>query len=121
MAKESILKNRLKGFVYALKGAFLLLRTESSIQVQFILALVMTAAGFYFDISAVEWMLQTLAIGLVMGVEGVNTAVEKLSDYIQPNHDPKIGFVKDISAGGVMFVAIAAVIVGLIIYLPKIF
>ncbi|QBA64049.1 diacylglycerol kinase [Muriicola soli] len=121
MAEESMFKNRLKGFVYALKGAILLLRTESSIQVQFILALVMTAAGFYFDISAVEWMLQILAIGLVMGVEGVNTAIEKLSDYIQPNHDPKIGFVKDISAGAVMFVAIASVIIGLIIYLPKIF
>ncbi len=121
MDKEPFLKNRTKGFIYAAKGAFLLLRTESSIQLQFLLAIIVTIAGFYFEISKVEWMLQTLAIGLVMGVEGVNTAVEKLSDYVQPDYDPKIGFVKDISAGAVMIAAVAASILGLIIYLPKIF
>jgi diacylglycerol kinase (ATP) len=121
MAKESYLKNRAKGFVYAAKGAFLLLRTESSIQLQFLLAVVVTIAGFYYEISRVEWMIQTLAIGLVMGIEGLNTAIEKLSDFIQPNHDPKIGLIKDISAGAVMIAAVAASILGLIIYLPKIF
>jgi len=121
MAKESFLKNRLKGFVYAVKGALLLLKTESSIQLQFLLAVVVSIAGFYYEISKVEWMAQTLAIGLVMGIEGVNTAIEKLSDYIQPKLDPKIGFIKDISAGAVMIVAVAASIIGLIIYLPKIF
>jgi diacylglycerol kinase (ATP) len=121
MAKEPFFKNRLKGFVTALKGAVLLLSTESSIQLQFLMALIVTIAGFYYEISKVEWILQTLAIGLVMGIEGVNTAIEKLSDYIQPNHDAKIGFIKDISAGAVMIVAIAASIVGLIIYVPKIF
>jgi len=113
--------NRLKGFVYAAKGAFLLLRTESSIQLQFLLAVIVTIAGFYFEISRVEWMVQILAIGLVMGIEGLNTAIEKLSDFVQPEHDPKIGFIKDISAGAVMIAAVAASIVGLIIYLPKIF
>ncbi len=113
--------NRLKGFVYAAKGAFLLLRTESSIQLQFTLAVVVTIAGFYYEISRVEWMIQTLAIGLVMGIEGLNTAIEKLSDFVQPEHDPKIGLIKDISAGAVMIAAVAASILGLIIYLPKIF
>ena len=113
--------NRLKGFVYAAKGAFLLLRTESSIQLQFLLAVIVTIAGFYFEISRVEWMVQILAIGLVMGIEGLNTAIEKLSDFVQPEHDPKIGFIKDISAGAVMIAAVAASIVGLIIYLPNIF
>ncbi len=121
MPKESFLKNRLNGVAYAFKGAFLLIRTEGSIKLQIVLGLIITAAGFYFDISNIEWILQTMAIGLVLGTEGLNTAIEKLSDYIQPNHDPKIGFIKDISAGAVMMVAIAATIVGLIIYLPKIF
>ncbi|MEY8021685.1 diacylglycerol kinase family protein [Muriicola sp. E247] len=121
MNKESFVMNRVKGFIYAVKGAFLLLRTESSIQIQFVIAVLITAAGFYYQISTTEWILQTLAIGLVMGVEGVNTAIEKLSDYIQPNLDPKIGFIKDISAGAVMLAAIAATIVGLIIYIPRIF
>ena len=121
MADESLFKNRFRGFYYALKGAFLLLRTEKSIQVQFFIALFITAAGFYFEITPLEWMAQILAIGLVMGIEGVNTAIEKMADYIQPRQDPRIGFIKDISAGAVMWAAIAAVIVGLIIYIPRIF
>jgi diacylglycerol kinase (ATP) len=121
MPKKSFLQDRLNGVALAFKGAYLLVRTERSIKIQIFLGLIMTAAGFYFDISNTEWIVQTMAIGLVLGTEGINTAIEKLSDYIQPNHDPKIGFIKDISAGAVMMVAIAASIVGLIIYLPKIF
>jgi diacylglycerol kinase (ATP) len=58
---------------------------------------------------------------MILGVEGINTAVEKTADYIHPEFDTKIGFIKDISAGAVMFVAIGATIVGCIIYVPKIF
>ncbi|SDQ71757.1 diacylglycerol kinase [Flagellimonas zhangzhouensis] len=121
MPKESFLQNRIKSVGYALKGMFLLLRTESSIQIQFVIGLVMTAAGFYFEISNAEWIFQLFAIGLVMGIEALNTAIEKVCDYIQPNHDPKIGLIKDISAGAVMIVSVIASIIGLIIYIPKIF
>ena len=119
MPRESFLKNRIRSVGFALKGIFLLLRTEASIQIQFGIAIVMTIAGFYFQISNTEWILQLFAIGLVMGIEGVNTAIEKISDYIQPKNDPKIGFIKDISAGAVMIVSIVATIIGLIIYVPK--
>jgi len=98
-----------------------LIRTEGSIKIQIFIAILMTAAGFYFEISSTEWMLQIFAIALVLGIEGLNTAIEKLSDFVQPEFDAKIGFIKDISAGAVMLVSIAATIVGLIIYLPKIF
>ncbi len=119
MPKESFIQNRIKSVGFALKGMFLLLKTESSIKIQFVIAVVMTGAGFYFEISHMEWMMQLMAIGMVMGIEGLNTAVEKISDYIQPNNDPKIGFIKDISAGAVMIVSIIASIIGFIIYLPK--
>ena len=115
-----MLVDRIKGVGYAFRGAWLLVRTESSIQVQVVIAIIMTVAGFYFEISPTEWILQIFAIALVLGIEGVNTAVEKMSDYIQPEFDEKIGFIKDISAGAVMLVSLAASIVGLIIYLPKI-
>lgn len=120
MPKESLLQNRIKGVKVALKGALLLLRTEASIKVQFGLAIIMTIAGFGFTISTTEWMMQILAIGLVMGTEGMNTALEKLADFVHPDHHKKIGFIKDVSAGAVMIVSIAAILVGLIIYLPKI-
>ena len=121
MAEEPFVTNRLKSIRYALRGAWLLLRSESSIQIQAVIAAVVTLAGFYFDISSMQWIAQLLAIGLVMGVEGVNTAIEKLADYVQPSHDPRIGRLKDISAGAVMIASLLASIVGLIIYIPKIF
>lgn len=121
MPKESFLVNRLKSVGFALRGALLLIRTEASIKIQIFIALVMTAAGFYYEISNIEWILQLFAIAMVLGIEGMNTAVEKLSDFVQPKFDPKIGFIKDISAGAVMLVSIAATIIGFIIYLPKIF
>lgn len=120
MPKESFLVNRIKSIGFALKGAFLLIRTEASIKIQIFIAIVMTAAGFYFEISNIEWILQIFAIALVLGIEGMNTAVEKISDFVQPEFDVKIGFIKDISAGAVMLVSIASAIIGLIIYLPKI-
>lgn len=121
MAKESFIVNRLKSVGFALRGALLLVRTEASIKIQVFIALVMTAVGFYYDISNTEWILQIFAIGMVMGIEGLNTAIEKICDYVQPEYDSKIGFIKDISAGAVMLVSIAATIIGLIIYLPKMF
>ncbi len=110
----------MNGVSHAWRGALLLLRTEASIKAQVFIAMLMTAAGFYYEISSMEWILQILSIALVLGIEGVNTAVEKISDYVQPEYDEKIGFIKDISAGAVMLVSIAAVIIGFIIYLPKI-
>lgn len=119
MAKKSFFEDRVQGVKIAFRGAWLLVRTESSIKIQVFIALIVTAAGFYFEISLMEWMVQTLAIGLVLGVEGINTALEKLSDYVQPEYDRKIGFLKDISAGAVLMVSAAASVVGLLIYLPR--
>ena len=118
--KEPFFINRLKAFKYAFKGAWLL-RKESSIKVQLFCALVVTVLGFYFEISAVEWCIQLLAIGLVLAVEGLNTAIEKIADFIHPDYHEKIGVIKDVSAGAVTFAAISAGIIGLIIYIPYLF
>ncbi len=121
MPKESFLKNRIKSVGFALRGALLLIRTEASIKIQVVLAILMTGAGFYFEISNIEWILQVLAISLVVGIEGANTAIEKICDFIHPEFDKRIGFIKDVSAGAVMLVSVGAIIVGLIIYLPKLY
>ena len=119
--KESFLVNRLKSVGYAFKGALLLLKTEASIQVQFVIALVVTIAGFYFNISTTEWLIQILSIGLVMSLEGANTAIEEIANFIHPERHDKIGLIKDLAAGAVFIASVFASIVGLIIYLPKIF
>ncbi|MFV8328228.1 diacylglycerol kinase family protein [Flavobacterium sp. ZS1P14] len=109
---------RLKSVTYAFKGAVKLISTEHSIMVQFSLGILMTFAGFYFGITSTQWLFQTLAIGLVMSIEGLNTAVEKIADFIHPNYHERIGFIKDIAAGAVFFAALTAIVIGLIIYIP---
>ncbi|WP_109300140.1 diacylglycerol kinase [Aquimarina sp. AU474] len=119
MSKASkFILGRLRGCGYAFKGALLLLKTEPSIQVQATIAVIMTALGFYFEISSVEWILQIFAIGLIMSVEGVNTAIEAIADFIHPDFHDKIGFIKDVAAGAVFIGAVTAIIIGLIIYIP---
>lgn len=118
MSEKNFLKSRLKGFYYAIKGAWMLLKTEQSIQVQMVVSIGVIAAGFYFDITATEWMLQLFAIGLVMSIEGLNTAVEELANFVHPDFHNKIGHIKDIAAGAVFFAAIIAVIIAFIIYTP---
>jgi diacylglycerol kinase (ATP) len=110
---------RLKSIGFALKGAIKLIKTEHSVMVQFSLGIALIIAGFYFNITAAEWMFQILAIGLVLSIEGLNTAVEKIADFIHPDYSQRIGFIKDIAAGAVFFAAMAAITIGLIIYLPK--
>jgi diacylglycerol kinase (ATP) len=119
--KESFIVNRLKSVKYAFLGMWRLIQTEASIQIQLVIAIIVTIAGFYYSISNTEWIMQCFAIGMVMSVEGLNTAVEEIANFIHPNHHPKIGIIKDVAAGAVFIASIAASIVGLIIYIPKIF
>ena len=110
---------RLKSIRYALKGIWLLITTEHSIMIQVIIAIVMTILGFMMNISSTEWILQLLAIGLVLVAESANTAIEKLADFVYKDFHKDIGFIKDIAAAAPAFAAIIAVIIGFIIYLPK--
>ncbi len=110
---------RLKAFKYAAKGFWILITTEHSIIAQLIIAFIMTIVGFIMHLSATEWMFQTLAIGLVLVAESLNTGIEKMADFVHPDYHKKIGFIKDISAGAAFIAAIIAVIIGLFIYIPK--
>lgn len=116
---KNFLLGRYQSVFYALKGMWILITTEHSIITQTMIALAVTFAGFYFEISSTEWILQILAIGLVLTAEGLNTAIEAMADFIHPERHPKIGLIKDIAAGAVAFAALAAIAIGLIIYLPK--
>ncbi len=119
MAKDGFIKGRLRSFRYAFRGMWWLIRTEHSIMVQLFVALLACIAGALVGLTTTEWILQILAIALVLVAEGLNTAVEKLCDFIHPDFNERIGRIKDISAGAVTFAALAAVLVGCLIYFPK--
>lgn len=112
---------RIRAGGYAFRGAFYLLKNEASIQVQFVIAILVTIAGFYFGITTQEWVYQIFAIGLIMTAEGLNTAIEKMADFVHPDFHSKIGYIKDVAAGAVFIAAVTAVVVGVIIYYPYVF
>jgi len=117
---DGFVKGRLKSLRFAFRGMWILIRSEHSVMVQLGIGILVSIVGFLVGLSATEWILQTMCIGLILTAEGLNTAVEKLCDFVNPGPDPKIGRVKDIAAGGVGFAAVTAIIVGLIIYIPKV-
>ena len=119
-ANDSFIRGRIRSLKFAFRGAWLLITTEDSIKVQVFMAILITILGVYFNISNIEWMLQFLAIGLVLVAESLNTAVEKIADFVHPDFHEKIGFIKDIAAGAPTFAGITSLIIAGFIYLPKI-
>ncbi|MBA0885049.1 diacylglycerol kinase [Flavobacterium undicola] len=115
---NTFVTGRFKSVGFALKGAIKLITTEHSVMVQTSLGVILTITGFVIGITPTEWLFQTFAIGLVLSIEGLNTAIEKVADFIHPDYHERIGFIKDIAAGSVFFAAITAIIIGLIIYVP---
>jgi diacylglycerol kinase (ATP) len=118
--KDSFLRGRLRSLKFALKGMWILITTEDSIKAQLFFALVATILGFYFDITAMEWGIQVIVIGLVLVAEAANTAIEEVADFIHPEFHEKIGLIKDIAAGIPSFAAFTSLIIAGIIYVPKI-
>ena len=118
--KDNFISNRLKSIKYATKGVWLLVTTEASIKIQVIITVIMTIVGFATGLSSTEWALQFLAIGLVLVAESANTAIEKLADFVHKDYHKDIGLIKDVAAGAPAFAAIIAIIIGSLIYLPKI-
>ena len=120
MNKFSV-KDRIKSFSFALKGIKLLFRHEHNAWIHCTLAIFAIGLGWYFQVSSTEWMFIVVSIAMVLSAEAFNTAIEKMADFIQPDQDQRIEHIKDISAGAVLFAAFTALVVGLLIFLPKIF
>lgn len=112
-------KGRMRAGIIAFKGAYIFITTEHSAMAQSSLALLMTFAGWYYQISATEWMFHVVVWCMILASEALNTAIEKICDFIHPAFNEKIGFIKDLGAGAVWFSALAAFIVELIIFVPK--
>ena len=110
----------MKGISYAINGFKTAFKTEVNIKTHFAATLVVVLFGWFFEISAIEWILIAGCVGLVISMEMMNTAVEYLVDFVSPEIHVKAGKIKDISAGAVLTVALTALIVGLIIFIPKI-
>jgi diacylglycerol kinase len=105
---------------FALQGWRYFFTHEANGRIQAVVAILVVTAGFIFGISAQEWLWILLCIGLVIGLEMVNTAIETLANRLHPDRHPEIKIVKDVAAGAVLWAAVVSVVIGLIIFLPKV-
>jgi diacylglycerol kinase (ATP) len=118
MGKPYNIKERLKSFVYAGKGIYALISRERTAWIHCAAIVWVTAAGFYFNITGTEWIAIILCFGMVLAAEAMNTAIERLVDMVCPERKPLAGEVKDLAAAAVLICAIAAAIVGVIVFIP---
>ncbi len=115
-----MLKKEVTSFSAAFKGLFYLLSKERHFIIHIVIMLLVIIAGFYFQLSQIEWLTLCLTFGLVICAEAFNTAIEKLCDVVHPDYNKSIGLIKDIAAAGVLFAAILAIIIGCLLFIPKI-
>jgi diacylglycerol kinase (ATP) len=93
--------------------------SELSIRILAAGTVLTVAASVYFSLSALEWCAALLALGLIWAAEGMNTALERLTDLVSPGFHPLAGMAKDIAAGAVLLASVGAVLVGVIIFGPR--
>jgi len=118
--KQKGIKKFLNSFTYPIKGLQYAYRNEQNLAFDVGMALVAVFFGFIFRISKYEWAILVLTIGLVISCELINTAIEATVDLITEEYHPLAKVAKDTSAAAVFIFAIVAIIVGLIIFLPKV-
>lgn len=112
--------SRLKSFVYAFNGLRIFFGTQHNSFIQLTAAVFVILLGFKFKADIYEWCLLIFAIGLVFIAEVFNTSIEFLTDIVSPEYNEKAKKVKDVAAAGVLLSAIVSVIIGAIIFIPKI-
>jgi undecaprenol kinase len=115
-------KHRLTAsFRFGFQGIASAAARERNMQIHIFISVIVIIAGFVFSISKIEWIAILLAIGGMIALEMMNTAIERTVDMYTKEFHPLAKQAKDIAAGAVLIFAIISVIIGLIIFLPRVF
>jgi diacylglycerol kinase (ATP) len=112
-------KKFFQSFSNASRGMVYLFKSQNNARIELLIAVSVIIAGIIFRINHSEWLIILLCIALVLGLEGINTAIEILADKVHPDFDIEIGKVKDVAAGATLIVSLVAAIIGFIIFVPK--
>ncbi len=113
---KKFIRARARSFSFAFAGLRELLFTEHNMWIHTLATIVVVAAGQWRGLSTGQWSFITLAIALVWMAEGFNTAIERLCNAVSREQHPIIKQVKDISAAAVLIAALAAAIIGLLVF-----
>jgi diacylglycerol kinase len=111
----------IKSFGFAINGIKFCFKNEFNFKIHCMATIVVIIVCIFFSISIIEWIIVIACIASVLMAELFNTAIENLCNKVEHNTHPQIKIVKDVSAAAVVVVAIAAAIIGVLIFMPKIF
>jgi diacylglycerol kinase len=114
------IKKRIRSFGFAWNGLKILVREEHNARIHLFATLCVLVAGILLEISTLEWISVVLAIGMVIALEAVNSAIENLADFVSPERHNWIKKIKDLAAAAVLVGALAAFLVGLLVFVPRI-
>ena len=109
---------RIRGFRHAIVGIIRMIRCQHNAWIHAAATLIVLAAAFLFRVSTADWCWIILAISIVWTAEALNTAFEFLADAASPEFHPLVRDAKDVAAGAVLLTAVAASIIGVIIFWP---
>jgi len=112
------MKRMYYSFRAAVNGIAYVARHETNFRIHLVFVLLVISGGWLFSISSMNWMMLFLSMAFVLCAEIFNTSIEVLCNKVQPAQDPLIRIIKDVAAGAVLLSAIAAIVIGLIIFLP---
>lgn len=109
---------RVKSFGHAIRGLGFMLRTQHNAWIHLAATAIVIASGAALNIASDDWRWIVLAIGIVWVAEIVNTAFEHLCDVVQPEFHVSVRAAKDVAAGAVLVAAVAAAIIGALVFWP---
>ena len=115
------MKKLIKSFKYAFEGILTGIKEEQNMKIHITIMILVIIFGIMLKISTTEWIICITLFGLVISMELVNTAIENTVDLITKEKNQQAKIAKDVAAGAVLTSAIASTVVGLIIFVPKIF
>ncbi|CAM9144894.1 diacylglycerol kinase family protein [Mycoplasma todarodis] len=116
---KKFIKKTQRKFLYALIGLWVTVKEEKSLLTHMLITAIVIGLGIWVKLSLTHWSILVITIAIVMGFEVLNTAMEALVDMISFQYNLKVKKVKDIAAGATLLVAIAAVVVGMLIFIPE--
>ena len=113
-------KKLINSFKYAIEGIISSFKTEQNMKIHIFIMILVIILGIVLKLSALEWIILTIVVALVISAELFNTTIETVVDMITKEKNEKAKLAKDVAAGAVLVLAIGSVIIGLIIFIPKI-
>lgn len=119
--KSFSLLDRLHSLRYAWNGLKRFFKQEHNAWIHLVATIIVAFMTLYFNVRGAELLAIVVVVGMVWVSEAFNTVIERIIDHISPTRHPRVEYIKDLSASAVMLSSLTAVLIGVIVFLPKIF